>query len=39
MNTVAFDANPDYNVYVETDKEARKAAKKDNRKQTTIILK
>ena len=27
MNTVAFDANPDYNVYVETDKEARKAAK------------
>ena len=26
MNTVAFDANPDYNVYVSTDHEARRIA-------------
>ena len=26
MATVAFDANPDYDVYVATDKEARRIA-------------
>ena len=27
MNTVSFDTNPDYDVYVATDKEARRVAK------------